>query len=104
MTFPAVFAKVLWNFEVLVHVLFKQSLVGVRIVASRTVVLFTIVSLKVLFKVMFMSEPPLAVLFGAFVWLVNFMTQFMLLELALEWENLLTSFTFELTIHMFVSV
>ena len=49
-----------------------------------------------------MSKPPLAALFGAFVWLVNFMTRFMLLELALEGESLLTSFTFELTILMFV--
>ena len=51
-----------------------------------------------------MRVPPLAALFSAFVWLVNFMTRFMLPELALEGESLLTSFTFELTIHMFVSV
>ena len=51
-----------------------------------------------------MSKPPLAALFSAFVWLVNCMTRVMLLELALEGESLLTNFTFDLTIHVFVSV
>ena len=51
-----------------------------------------------------MGETPFASFFRAFVWSVSCMTQFVLLELALEGESFVTVSTFELAIHMFIRV
>ena len=51
-----------------------------------------------------MGETPFASFFRAFVWSVDCMTQFVLLELALEGESFVTVSTFELAIHLFIRV